>query len=80
MARNAGFRYAGARPEAGLPPRPGRQRAGAAIKMESSMSKYGKIIMALALVALAAACAKKEEVVYVEEPVTVEPTYTGKYK
>ena len=28
-----------------------------------------------------AACAKKEaEVVYVDEPVSVEPTYTGKYK
>jgi hypothetical protein len=46
------------------------------------MSKSTKIVLALGLVALAAACApKQEEVVYVDEPaVTVEPTYTGKYK
>jgi hypothetical protein len=47
------------------------------------MSKSTKIILALGLVAFAAACApKQEEVVYVDEPapVTVEPTYTGKYK
>jgi hypothetical protein len=46
------------------------------------MSKSTKIILALGLVAFAAACAPKaEEVVYVDEPaVTVEPTYTGKYK
>ena len=41
-----------------------------------------KVLVALSLVAFVAACAKKaEEVVYVDEPtVTVEPTYTGKYK
>ncbi|GAB1480783.1 hypothetical protein MASR2M74_33660 [Paracoccaceae bacterium] len=41
-----------------------------------------KILVALCLVAFVAACAKKaEEVVYVDQPaVTVEPTYTGKYK
>ena len=41
-----------------------------------------KVLLALCLVAFVAACAKKtEEVVYVDEPtVTVEPTYTGKYK
>lgn len=41
-----------------------------------------KILTALCLVAVVAACAKAtEEVVYVDEPtVTVEPTYTGKYK
>ena len=39
-----------------------------------------KIVLALCAVAFIAACAKKEEVVYVDEPVTVEPTYTGKYK
>ncbi|MBP6736690.1 MAG: hypothetical protein KA139_04595 [Rhodobacteraceae bacterium] len=41
-----------------------------------------KVLVALCLVAFVAACAKKtEEVVYVDEPtVTVEPTYTGKYK
>jgi hypothetical protein len=33
------------------------------------------------MVAFVAACAghAKEDVVYVDEPVTVEPTYTGKY-
>lgn len=46
------------------------------------MSKSTKIVLALGFVAFAAACApKQEEVVYVDEPaVTVEPTYTGKYK
>ncbi len=45
------------------------------------MSKSTKIVMALCMVAFVAACAKKaEEVVYVDEPVSVEPTYTGKYK
>lgn len=41
-----------------------------------------KVMVALCLVAFVAACAKKaEEVVYVDQPaVTVEPTYTGKYK
>lgn len=45
------------------------------------MQKSMRIVMALALVGLVAACAKKEEaVVYVDEPVSVEPSYTGKYK
>ncbi len=42
------------------------------------MSKSG-IVLVMAMVATLAACAKKEEPVAVE-PVTVEPTYTGKYK
>lgn len=42
------------------------------------MSK--KALFACVLVAFAAACAQQEEVAYVEEPVTVEPTFTGKYK
>ncbi|WP_164626873.1 hypothetical protein [Tabrizicola oligotrophica] len=41
-----------------------------------------KILLSLCLVAFVAACAAaQDDVVYVEEPaVTVEPTYTGKYK
>jgi nitrous oxide reductase accessory protein NosL len=42
------------------------------------MSKSG-IVLAMAMVATLAACAKKEDPAPVE-PVTVEPTYTGKYK
>jgi hypothetical protein len=40
-----------------------------------------KVILSLVMVAFVAACGghAKEEVVYVDEPVTVEPTYTGKY-
>lgn len=41
------------------------------------MSK--KALLALALVAFAAACAPKSEPMPAE-PVSVEPTYTGKYK
>ncbi|MCY1127345.1 MAG: hypothetical protein R3D56_12490 [Paracoccaceae bacterium] len=41
------------------------------------MSK--KVLFAAMLVALAAACAKKEETTYVEQPVSQEPVYTGKY-
>jgi hypothetical protein len=45
------------------------------------MQKSMRIVLALALVGFVAACAQKEaEVVYVDEPVSVEPTYTGKYK
>lgn len=45
------------------------------------MSKSTKVLLAFCMVAFVAACAKKEaEVVYVDEPVSVEPTYTGKYK
>jgi hypothetical protein len=43
------------------------------------MSKSARIVLVLAVVSTMAACAKKEEVEVVE-PVTVEPTYTGKYK
>ncbi|WP_430464823.1 hypothetical protein [Tabrizicola sp.] len=41
-----------------------------------------KIILSLCMVAFVAACAGKpnDDVVYVDEPVSVEPTYTGKYK
>jgi hypothetical protein len=44
------------------------------------MSKSARLILALAVVGTMAACAKKDEEVVVVEPVTVEPTYTGKYK
>jgi hypothetical protein len=45
------------------------------------MSSTTRALLALSLVAIVAACAKKqEEVVYVDEPVTAEPVYTGKYK
>ena len=47
------------------------------------MSKYIKSMLALGLVAGLAACAKapEEDYVVVEpEPISVEPTYTGKYK
>jgi uncharacterized lipoprotein YehR (DUF1307 family) len=45
------------------------------------MQKSMRIVLALALVGFVAACAKKEEeVVYIDEGVSVEPTYTGKYK
>lgn len=46
------------------------------------MSSTKITLLAVCMVAFVAACAKKpvEEVVYVEEPVTTEPTYTGKYK
>jgi nitrous oxide reductase accessory protein NosL len=39
-----------------------------------------RIILAVAVAATLAACAKKEEEIMVVEPVTVEPEYTGKYK
>lgn len=44
------------------------------------MSKSSKTLLALCVVAFAAACAKKEDVVVVDNPVTTEPVYTGKYK
>jgi nitrous oxide reductase accessory protein NosL len=43
------------------------------------MSKSGRIILVIAMAAAMAACAKKEEEVMVD-PITVEPTETGKYK
>lgn len=43
------------------------------------MSK--SVLLGCALVALVAACAKKEDpVVYEPAPISQEPTYTGKYK
>jgi type IV pilus biogenesis protein CpaD/CtpE len=47
--------------------------------MEKRMSKSGRIVLVVAVLAALAACARQEEVEVVE-PVTVEPTYTGKYK
>ncbi|MEZ5753954.1 MAG: hypothetical protein R3D90_03995 [Paracoccaceae bacterium] len=45
------------------------------------MSKSTKTLLAMCMVAFVAACAaKEEEVVYVDTPVSTEPTYTGKYK
>lgn len=41
------------------------------------MSK--KALFVLAIVAFAAACAKKEQVVTETAPVSQEPVYTGKY-
>ncbi len=42
------------------------------------MSK--KVLFAAILVAAVAGCAKKQETVYVEQPVSQEPVFTGKYK
>jgi hypothetical protein len=51
---------------------------GRSTEQENTMSKA---LFACVLVAFVAACAKKEkEVVYVEQPVTTEPVFTGKYK
>ena len=45
------------------------------------MSKTTKLVLSLGLVAFIAACAQQEEEpVFVPEPISVEPTYTGKYK
>lgn len=46
------------------------------------MSNTVRATLALYLVLFAAACAPKvDEVIYVDQPtITVEPTYTGKYK
>ncbi|MCU9847064.1 hypothetical protein R5H32_01660 [Defluviimonas sp. D31] len=41
------------------------------------MSK--KALFACMLVAFVAACAQQEEPVVVEQPVTTEPTFSGKY-
>jgi hypothetical protein len=48
------------------------------IEQEQIMST--KALFACVLVAFVAACAAKEEVVYVEEPVTAEPVFTSKYQ
>lgn len=42
------------------------------------MSNSTRLVLVLAMVAAVAACAKKE--VAPVEPITVEPTSTGKYK
>ncbi len=46
------------------------------------MSKAIKSVLALGLAAFVVACAQPEEeyVVVDPEPISVEPTYTGKYK
>ncbi len=44
------------------------------------MQKSTRIILSLCLVAFAAACAPKPEPVVIQEPISTEPTYTGKYK
>jgi hypothetical protein len=46
------------------------------------MSKSIKLIAALGLAVLVTACGQKEEefVVIEPEPISSEPTYTGKYK
>ncbi|MDQ2088318.1 hypothetical protein [Marimonas arenosa] len=46
------------------------------------MSKAIKSVLALGLAALVVACAQQEEefVVVDPEPISTEPTYTGKYK
>lgn len=45
------------------------------------MSSTKITLLALCMVAFVAACAKKEEeTVFVEEPVSAEPEFTGKYK
>lgn len=45
------------------------------------MSSTLKFSAMVGFIALAAACAREEEVIVVEpEPITTEPVYTGKYK
>lgn len=44
------------------------------------MSNKVRAVLALVCVAFVAACAAKEEPVYVTEPVPAPPVYTGKYK
>jgi hypothetical protein len=55
--------------------RPDRPRT-----LEQRMPSIARAVLALALVTFVAACAAKEEPVYIAEPVQPEPTYTGKYK
>jgi len=44
------------------------------------MSKSIRVLFALSMVAFIAACApKKDEVVFVDEPVSTEPVFTGKF-
>ncbi|MEM9636923.1 hypothetical protein [uncultured Roseobacter sp.] len=46
------------------------------------MSKSIKLLATLGFIALVAACAREQEefVVVDPEPISTEPTYTGKYK
>ncbi len=44
------------------------------------MSKHIKILSMVGLIALAAACAQQQEEFVVVEPISTEPTFTGKYK
>lgn len=44
------------------------------------MFRTSRAVFALCMVAFVAACAVKEEPVYVDEPISQEPVYTGKYK
>lgn len=45
------------------------------------MSRIARVLSGLGLVAFIAACAPKvEEVTVFEQPVTTEPSYTGKFK
>lgn len=39
-----------------------------------------KLVFATVLALILAGCAKKQETVYAEQPVTQEPVFTGKYK
>ncbi|WP_281282115.1 hypothetical protein [Ruegeria sediminis] len=43
------------------------------------MSKCVKFLAMVAFVGAVAGCSQQEEEVIVPEPVTTEPTYTGKY-
>lgn len=44
------------------------------------MSKSTRTLLALCMVAFVAACAaKQEETVFMDEPVTTEPVFEGKY-
>jgi hypothetical protein len=47
-------------------------------QQEKHMSQ--KLVFAAVLVLIVAACAKKQETVYAEQPVSQEPVFTGKYK
>lgn len=58
---------------------PGRFRISS---QETQMSKSIKLLALVGFVATVAACASQQEefVVVDPEPISVEPTYTGKYK
>ena len=45
-------------------------------KLERRMAKSGRFVLVVGMIAALAACAKKEEPM--ANPVTIEPTYTGK--